>query len=178
MSARKEVAPPIHDQWSDIVEQQAKHVLKHDGKPGSWRLAKSSFVVDKHGKRYRMKLLMSQGDTVIAWVLLDGSDIVGFGTLTPPEPAKISMSRIRPDRQRLGLYLSVLKSLRKMVGPLRSDRTMTAGAVATWERAGGKYVRRVLGGEDFYTLNPSGDLSGVMLLGGVVALAVVLGRRS
>ena len=42
--------------------------------------------------------------------------------------------------QGLGIYPAILKFLRRMLGPIRSDDTLSPGSIKAWERAGAKKI--------------------------------------
>jgi len=49
--------------------------------------------------------------------------------------------------KRLGIYRQVLQALRKLLGPVRSDKLLSHGAEGAWKAAGAKAIPR---GRGFY----------------------------
>lgn len=114
----------------------------------------TSPLVDSQGNVYKFQLfrlsLPGRKQRNWAWVLYDLDsdgyvrDWVGAGTLTQTQedrPVEEELAAILPLAQHLGLYRRILRLLRANLGPLLSDWTLSASALAAWRGAGGVVVR-------------------------------------
>lgn len=98
------------------------------------------------------------------WVLTaDSGEIAGFGELSAEEggPYQVTYARLRPEYRGRGLYAEVLRKVRGLLGPIRSDSSLTAGAESVWKKLGAKPVLGSRGKRTYYEYNPAEDISWV-----------------
>lgn len=182
MPVKKPTMVPLR-LWGREHTRDANRILQR-WQSASLDSALQSIVEDSNGRQFVLCVLLDQD--YAGWVLLTlDRDIAGYGELARLEQHyQIQYAHIHPDFQRKNLYTTVLKKLREILGPLRSDWSLTEGAVKTWQKLGAEYVSAPEG-EDYYQFNPARQVSRkssswtgwALALGGALAVAFCARRQ-
>jgi hypothetical protein len=160
--AKKKQLSPSLNAWMPRYDQTVEWTEQ------AWRKGNGErwyrLIVASDGQKFRLYILRNTPSehlgipTVASWSLRheDGTP-AGYGDLNfVPSTGRfgVTYARIRESYQRLGLYQRVLRALRKVLGPIQSDWSLTKSAAHAWEKLGAEYVRKRGGKSDYYKLNP------------------------
>lgn len=110
-----------------------------------------ALLEDVFGEKYSLRLyelqLPGRAARSWAWTLLKDGVLVGAGSLERPyyreqtQPVEEVLAALSPEARHRSLYAKILRVLRSELGPLLSDWTLSASAVAAWRKAGGTVER-------------------------------------
>lgn len=182
---KKRHTPPMGQAWIDGVLDVGERTAKD---PGSHDFAAHDETdLSIHGYNFPLTLLRStRFDDQYIWIVRaprSAKDrVVASGKVEGPVDGHftVSTAAVRQGWRRQGIYQAVLRYLRKTLGPIRSDASMTAGAVGAWSKLGAELVGQP-SGQTRYRINPrrngSSDVSvggWLAILGGAVVAAILL----
>jgi hypothetical protein len=92
----------------------------------------------------------------LAWILYLEENPIGYGRLSFDVDDDIWQTYAAYIAlQGVGLYPAVLKWLRKILGPIESQTSLSPGARKAWTRAGGIFKEHPTSGRGYYSINPS-----------------------
>lgn len=154
MSRRSEPEPYV---MSDILVDILLSMPKTDW--SGVKIWKSCELDDGLRLVVKRALVRSPRKYMYLWYVLRGQEVVAAGDASSdPEATRRSValgtSAVVPSMRSKGLYTSVLRALRKLVGsPIESDTMMSPGAIGAWKKAGGKM--RYRGEAPVYRINPT-----------------------